>query len=41
MLKNFVIMCIILAVATITYKVLTEKGVDLCFPMNDTEYCIN
>lgn len=41
MLKNFVMVCIVLVVAVVAYHVLTEKGVDLCFTMNETEFCIN
>lgn len=41
MLKNFIIMCVVLVAAIILYNVLTAKGVELCFDMNDTRYCLN
>lgn len=41
MLKNFIIVCVVVAVVFVTYNYLTEKGVDLCFTMNETEFCLN
>lgn len=41
MIKNFIIMALILIIGIVLYNVLTNQGVDLCFPINGKDWCIN
>ena len=41
MMKNFVLMGVLLILAILAYHFLTEAGVDLCFPFEGKNWCIN
>lgn len=41
MIKNFIILGIILIIGIIAYNMLTNAGIDLCFPFNGRDWCIN
>ncbi len=41
MVRNFFILFVIIVLVVVAYYVLTEMGVDLCLPINGTNWCIN